>query len=234
MIDELPLEITNGNSFYRTFAGMKLLIISATQIEVAIAKEQLKDIYNIFFLVTGVGILATAVSLTKYLSRNQADMVIQVGIAGCFDQNTPLGSVVLVRDEILGDLGVEEYGVWKDLFVSKLNDSDTPPFTNGKLANQDISSFIRLDLPIVSGITVNEITTRPQRILQQQLIYKPQIETMEGAALHYVCNDFPIPYLQIRGISNYIGERDKSNWKIKDAVENSNKALLNLLKSYEF
>jgi len=234
MSDELPLEITNGNSFYCTFANMKILIVSATQMEVDLAKEHLKDIYNIFFLVTGVGMLATAVSLTKYLSRNQPDLVIQVGIAGCFDQNTPLGSVVLVKEEILGDLGVEEYGIWKDLFVIKLIDLDTPPFTKGMLLNQHLSKYNRLGLPTVTAITVNEITTRPPRILQQQLIYNPQIETMEGAALHYVCNDFYIPYLQIRGISNYIGERDKTRWNIREAVENANQLALDLIKSYEF
>ncbi len=211
---------------------MRILIVSATQIEVELAKEQLKDNYNISFLVTGVGILASAMALTKYLTINQPQLVIQVGIAGCFNQNTALGTVVLVKEEILGDIGVEEDGIWKDLFHSKLCDLDTPPFTKGKLVNAHLLSLNKLDLPTVTAITVNEITTRPQRILQQKLIYNPQIETMEGAALHYICNEFYIPYLQIRGLSNYIGERDKSRWKIKEAVENSNKVLLEVLNSY--
>ena len=211
---------------------MRILIVSATQMEVDLAKEQLKDINNTFFLLTGVGMLATAVNLTKYLSRNQPELVIQVGIAGCFDQNTPLGTVILVKEEILGDMGVEENGIWKDLFMSKLNYADAPPFTKGRLVNQDLSFYNHLNLPMISAITVNEITTRPQRILQQQLLYNPQIETMEGAALHYVCNDFYIPYLQIRGISNYIGERDKSKWKIKEAVDNANQVVLDLVRSY--
>ena len=212
---------------------MRILIVSATQIEVDLAKEQLKDNYNISFLVTGIGILASAVTLTKYLTKNQPQLVIQVGIAGCFDQNTPLGTVVLVKEEILGDIGVEENGIWNDLFLSKLSDPETPPFTKGKLVNSHLLSLNKLEFPTVTAITVNEITTRPQRILQQQLIYNPQIETMEGAALHYVCNDFYVPYLQIRGLSNYVGERDKSRWKIKEAVENSNKVLLDVLKSNE-
>ncbi len=213
---------------------MRILIISATQIEVEFAKMQLNENYNISFLVTGIGILATAITLTKYLMRNRPDLIIQVGIAGSFNQNSDLGSVVLVQEEILGDMGVEENGVWKDLFISKLSDPDTPPFTKGRLLNKHVLSLNKSGLPLVSAITVNEITTRPQRILQQQLIYNPHIETMEGAVLHYLCNDFEIPYLQIRGLSNYIGERDKSYWKIKEAVENSNKVLLDLVMSYEF
>ena len=220
--------------FPATLHVMRILIISATQMEVELAKEQLKSMYHVSFLVTGIGMLATAVTLTKYLTTNKLDLIIQVGIAGCFDQNIPLGNVVIVKEEILGDLGVEENGIWKDLFLSKLSDPDTLPFTKGRLVNEHLSSFNNLKLTTVSAITVNEITTRPQRILQQQLIYNPQIETMEGAALHYIGNDYYIPYLQIRGLSNYIGERDKSRWKIKEAVEHSNKVLIELVMKYEF
>ena len=47
--------------------------------------------------------------------------------------------------------------------------------------------------------------------------FLPVIESMEGAALHYVCLMEKIPFLQIRSISNYIGERDKKKWNMKDA-----------------
>jgi futalosine hydrolase len=41
---------------------------------------------------------------------------------------------------------------------------------------------------------------------------------MEGAAFHYCCLMKEIPFVQIRGVSNYIGERDKKNWKIETAL----------------
>jgi futalosine hydrolase len=49
---------------------------------------------------------------------------------------------------------------------------------------------------------------------------------MEGAALHYVCREANIPFIQLRAVSNYIGERNKANWKIKEAVDNLNQAIL--------
>ena len=55
--------------------------------------------------------------------------------------------------------------------------------------------------------------------------FNADIETMEGAALHYVCLQEHIPFLQIRSISNHVGERDKTKWKIKEAIENLNKEL---------
>jgi futalosine hydrolase len=52
---------------------------------------------------------------------------------------------------------------------------------------------------------------------------------MEGAAFHYVCLQEEIPFIQLRSVSNYVGERNKSKWQIKKAVENLNKELLNLI-----
>ncbi|BAV04181.1 phosphorylase family protein [Filimonas lacunae] len=49
---------------------------------------------------------------------------------------------------------------------------------------------------------------------------------MEGAALHYACRQTNTPFIQIRAISNYIGERDKSKWRIKDAIGELNQVLL--------
>ena len=49
---------------------------------------------------------------------------------------------------------------------------------------------------------------------------------MEGATLHYTCRQAGIPFLQIRAVSNYIGERNKANWKIKEALDNLNQTLL--------
>ena len=203
-----------------------IIIVSATEMEVATARQQLKDSLNISFHITGVGMLAAAVSLTKLALTHKPDLIIQVGIAGCFDTSMDLGNVVLVKEEILGDTGVEENGVWKDLFKTKFIAPDNAPFTNGRLINKHLSDYNLLQLPEVTSLTVNEITTRSERIAQLKALYNPAIESMEGAALHYVGNDLNIPYLQVRGLSNYIGERNKSKWMINEAVENANRVLI--------
>ena len=71
-------------------------------------------------------------------------------------------------------------------------------------------------------------------VQKQQLVetFAPQTETMEGAALHYVCLQQNLPFLQIRSISNEVGERDKSKWKIKEAVEDLNSELIKLLNHF--
>lgn len=55
---------------------------------------------------------------------------------------------------------------------------------------------------------------------------------MEGAALHYVCLIEKIPFMQIRSLSNFVGERDKSKWRMKEAITNLNKELETLLTKF--
>jgi futalosine hydrolase len=51
---------------------------------------------------------------------------------------------------------------------------------------------------------------------------------MEGGGLHYVCLQEKIPFLQLRSISNDIGERDKTKWDIRTAIANLNARLIDL------
>jgi futalosine hydrolase len=56
---------------------------------------------------------------------------------------------------------------------------------------------------------------------------------MEGAALHYTCLMEKIPFIQLRGISNYITERNKKNWDMKQSILNLNKELIGMIEELE-
>jgi futalosine hydrolase len=45
------------------------------------------------------------------------------------------------------------------------------------------------------------------------------IETMEGAAVAYVCRQLELPLLHVRAISNWTGDRDRGEWNAPAAVE---------------
>ena len=55
------------------------------------------------------------------------------------------------------------------------------------------------------------------------------IESMEGAALHYVALMERVPFLQIRAVSNYAGERDKRKWNFGDSIGNLNRELVRIV-----
>lgn len=211
---------------------MRVIITAATVAEWMPSFLEMNNLYTsesqrlkVRFHQAGVGMLATAVSLTKLIAEERPDLIIQAGIAGCFDTGIPLGKVLTVNDENLADMGVQEEGKWKDIFDLKLEKSSYHPFERRKLPNPWLSQFNLLKLPEITAVTINEISTNPERIQQIVKKYDPVTESMEGAALHYVCREANTPFLQIRAVSNYIGERNKSNWKIKEAIDNLNQAI---------
>lgn len=212
---------------------MRVIITAATVAEWMPSFLEMNSLYTsesqrlkLRFHQAGVGMLATAVSLGRLIAEEKPDLLVQAGIAGSFDTNLPLGKVFAIKDESLGDLGVEEEGKWKDVFDLKLEKSSYHPFERRRLPNPWLEKFNLLKLPEVSAITINTISTQKERIQQLIKKYDPVIESMEGAALHYVCREANIPFIQIRAVSNYIGERNKENWNIKEAIDNLNQTLL--------
>ena len=91
----------------------------------------------------------------------------------------------------------------------------------------------RYNLPQVKAVTINEITTRATRIQQLEQKYQPVVESMEGAAFHYIALIEKIPYIQLRAVSNMVGERDKLKWKMKEAIQVLNEQLIKIV-SEEF
>lgn len=207
---------------------MKIFVTAATSFEIQPTINVFAN-SHVYFHVTGIGMLATAVSLTKLVLLEKPDIVIQAGIAGAFDTHLPLGKVIVINTETIGDLGVQENDNWQDVFDLKLVDANSVPFTHKQLPNPYLAQLNTLALEEVPAITVNEISTNQQRILLLQTKYNPTIESMEGAALHYVCNSFQVPFIQLRSISNYIGERDKTKWQMQQAITNLNEVLIAML-----
>ncbi|MFN2437905.1 MAG: hypothetical protein ABR503_01815, partial [Chitinophagaceae bacterium] len=85
--------------------------------------------------------------------------------------------------------------------------------------------FKKESFSFVNAVTVNEITTDKKRMTYYKNRLDVNIETLEGAALHYVALMENIPFLQLRAISNYIGERDKTRWMLKESITNLSEAL---------
>jgi futalosine hydrolase len=213
---------------------MNCLVVAATVIEITPfleqyrAKEVMPAGIEIDVLVTGIGLTATTYSLTRQLQIKRPDIIIQAGVGGCFDTAIPLGSVLAIKEETIADLGVIEHGQLKTLFDLKLVAQNQYPFSKGWLVNKsDVLKKVKLKK--VSGVSVNEITTSKQKVKLYRETFNPVVESMEGAALHYVCLMEKIPFLQIRSVSNYIGERNKKKWTLKESIINLNNELTSLL-----
>ena len=224
---------------------MKILIVSATKLEIYPLLDELtvagalnaqwneyvyRD-HEIKFLISGIGSSLTSYSLTRELKEGNYDLVLNVGIAGSFHRETKIGEVLAVKQELFSDLGVESEEGFHSVFELDLMKSNDHPFEQGRLnaPSQDSRVHTLSQLKQVVGITVNTITGRKETVESLISACHPDIETMEGAAVFYVCLMENIPFAGIRAISNYVGEREKSQWNIPLATSNLATELINIL-----
>ena len=76
---------------------------------------------------------------------------------------------------------------------------------------------------------MNQITTSKDMLVFYRNKFNPVTESMEGAALHYVC--LMEKTLSCRcGISNYMVKETKK-WNMNESIANLNKKLLHLIES---
>jgi futalosine hydrolase len=230
---------------------MHFLIVSATTMEIRpfleglpliekqneyLSRYQLKNSI-IDILITGVGMVPTAYFLGKQLERQRYDLIINAGIAGTFNRELQLGTVVNVVEDCVPELGAEDGDQFLSIFELGLADPDSPPYLHGKLVNDILEKDLGINLeiirnlPKVTGITSNTIRGNAESIIRIRKIAKVDLESMEGAAFFYACLSAGVPCLQIRAISNLVEERNKTHWKLPLALKNLNKLLMECVNS---
>ena len=217
---------------------MNCLLVAATAGEIAPFLEHYRNSdkslfvdVNIDVLITGIGLTATSYHLTRHFCLKKPDLVIQAGIAGSFDKRISLGTVMTVKKDAIADEMVLESKKLKTKFDLNLASPHQFPYTKGWLENPYKKMLKRIGLKSATSISVNQISTDKQTIKLYEKKFNPVLESMEGAAFHYCCLMSNVPFLQIRGVSNYISERDKKKWKTKESISNLNLVLIKLFEN---
>ena len=214
-----------------------ILVLAATPLEATLIQSPAADL-----ILTGIGAVNAAHALTQYLATHpKPSVVIQTGIAGAYvPAGIPVGSVVLADTEIYGDLGVLTLEGWQPMEEIGIPlvaaDGERParfnyfPLDASLVARASAIAGSRvtrtgpfLTLSIVTGVQIlgDELYERFGAIC----------ESMEGAAAAHVCAIHDVPFLEVRGISNLVEDRDRSKWKIKDASEAAQQVVLRLIEN---
>ena len=145
-------------------------------------------------LISGVGILSTALNLSKAFQSRNYKNAIQIGIAGAYrSSGLELAEIVEVESDCL-----VEFLPWEPntFFAS--------------------SSLFKEKLKCVKGATVLFCSNTEEMGNTRGKI--AQVESMEGAAFFAVCKEYGIQAAQVRAISNYAIGQAKSEWKIEEAL----------------
>lgn len=201
---------------------MKILLTAATEAEIAPTLHALANrgsAFDVQTCITGVGICAATFGLSQALFSGKPDLVITAGIAGSFDRSLLLGTVVQITRDCFGDLGAEDHDAFLELPRMGLAAAEDVCFENKIPENfRKISG----NLPAREAITVHAATGSAVTTQRRLKRFGPVLESMEGAAFHYVCQKLGMPLLHLRAISNYAEARNRPAWDIPLAVKNLN------------
>jgi futalosine hydrolase len=196
----------------------------------------------------------TAHMLTCLLEAMQPSpsLVVQVGVAGAFRPTgaaatgrapravLQIGDVVLAAQEAYSDTGSSSPEGW-------LSPSDLG-LPIAQVAGEELGGIFPFDPLLVEAaqavataldwpgspttvyagpcITSSQVTGKQ---VDADILYErwgALAESMEGAAAAHICALYGVRFLEIRGISNYVGDRDRGSWRVELAIAVAGEAAL--------
>jgi futalosine hydrolase len=179
---------------------------------------------------TGVGMVATAAWCSRALAKHHYDVALNFGVCGSFDPALEPGAVVHVVSDHLSELGAEDGDSFLTLDDLALLEENAFPFRRGALVNDAPPRNPVLErLPAVTGITVNTVHGNERTIAEVSRRFRPQVESMEGAAFMYACLIAEVPFAQVRAVSNRVERRNRDAWRIGEAIRSLGTAALAIL-----
>ncbi|MFI9213048.1 futalosine hydrolase [Streptomyces sp. NPDC053253] len=204
-----PLALPGGLTLRRHAEGVDLLVGGVGPAAVAAA--------------TGTA-LAYA-SLADATARTPYDLVVSAGIAGGFAPHAPIGTVVVSEAIVAADLGadtpdgyltVEELGFGRSVHP-------VPPSLTGPLAAALRSAGRpHIVAPVLTVSTVTGTAGRTAELAGRHP--EAAAEAMEGFGVAEAAAAYGVPVVEIRAVSNAVGPRDRSAWRIGEALDSLRQA----------
>src|SRR5215472_1821797 len=215
-----------------------VLVLAATALE-----SKLLQSSDAKVVVTGIGAVNTAHALTQHLAKNGTpSLVVQTGVAGAYvPADVAVGSVLLADTEIYGDLGVLTPHGWCPMEEIGI------PLLEASLSHPARFNYFPLDARLVerAEAAAGELVERTGKFLTVSqvtgvravgdVLYKrfgALCESMEGAAAAHICAMHGVPFLEVRGVSNLVEDRDRGKWRLVEAANSAQAAVLKILENW--
>lgn len=171
----------------------------------------------------GVGKTAAAASLTRRLMQGpRVHAVVLVGVCGAYPEEHLSGGsegrtlldLCVVSRESFGDEGV----LTPDGFLSvrDLGFADDVPLAACEARSARVAKLLGAHTSV--GLTVSSCSGTDE-LSRIRGGWGAAVESMEGASVAFVCQHHQIPWVQLRCVSNYTGDRAPEKWRLDEALE---------------
>lgn len=203
--------------------AVDLLLCAATELEAALLRQRVKDTDpSIAIVCTGVGAVNAAHAVTLFLARTGARAIVVCGVGGAYPaSDLRVGDVVCAETECYGDLGAASPSGFLDMKALGFPIVDGPMPLFNELPMQLFPTPHRARFVTVSSCTG---TRGAAQAIEART--GGEVENMEGAAVAHVAHLHNVPVGEVRGISNIVTDRDTRTWRLREAAEAAQEAVL--------
>lgn len=164
----------------------------------------------------GFGPVVSAIRTTQWIAHYSPDQVILAGIAGALNPRLQVGSAVEFNEVVCYGIGTGSGDSF--LSASEMGWKQWPDAP-------EISDVIPLDsssdceAKSLALLTCCAASATPQDVQMRVNKYANAIaEDMEGFSVAAACRFAGVQLRIVRGISNLAGERDKTKWRVHEAM----------------
>ena len=194
---------------------------------------------SVALLHSGIGKANAAAATSSLLGFYRPSAVIVVGCGGAFPgSGLQVGDLALASEEIYGDEGVLAPDGFLDMeaihlpLVQRNGHSFFNRYPSSPLLLEKARASLAGAFPTTACgpfVTVSTCSGTLAGGIELARRTNGICENMEGAAVAQVCAMHNIPFLEIRGISNLVEDRDTSRWNIKGGAEIAQRAVQEIL-----
>lgn len=169
----------------------------------------------------GVGPASAAAATATVLALGgDFDIALNVGIAGAFrGLGSEVGGVVIASSIVFADLGAWAPDGFMDLTEMGWGTILAAP--PAQWVGHAASAISAAGLPGVVGeiLTLSTMTGTDARAEELAVRHGAPAEAMEGAGMSQAAVTFGVPVMEVRTISNLVGERDRESWEMGPAMD---------------
>jgi futalosine hydrolase len=200
---------------------------------------------RVLLCVGGMGKVNAAHAVTLMIEKFNPRALIVFGVGGAYPSSGAMvGDIALASEEIAGDEGVLTLDGFKDAEYigiplvqsdrARLYNRFPVSASNLKHARQVLSrSMTNVRIHAGTFITLSTCTGTSLRAKELERRYHGLCENMEGAAAAQVAELHGIPWLEMRGISNIVEDRDLKKWDIRAAAAVAQMAVQQVLDGWD-
>jgi futalosine hydrolase len=210
------------------------LLIAATEKELSgLGQVEFSPRGAVKTLVCGVGPLESGVRCTRYLADHHKEfkIIVNFGIAGAYRggaaKQVEMLDICLARREVLGDFGIccgEE--------IMPFTGADFRVAAEFEFGQELVNAAWRtltahgISCSVGTFVTVNGASGTATRGASISRRFEALCENMEGAAVARACQEFSLPLIEVRAVSNLVEDRPGTPWEVEEAAVRAARAAM--------